>query len=342
METNNEVHYIEHKQLNQMQGVTLRLGSKNITADIQQQIEIFNATKNQLLADWTIQFDDLKSEYESRKNFDPCTQSWFAEKDGLTIGVAECYWFDLPLENRRVMRVGVNWRGEYYESPLPDILFEVAEARCREMAARMETDLNVVFSAWTMKNAKERFETFKKHGYQPVRYFFNMVRPASKSIEEHPLPEGIEIRAVKPEEYRKLYHAINEAFRDHWGYTEPNEEEFQAILRDRHFQPHLWKVAWQDDEICGTVLNYIDEASNAEFHRKRGYTETICVRRPWRGKGLAKALITQSIRMFTEMGLEECALGVDADNPSGALKLYQSLGYEEVENLTSIVLGKPL
>ena len=56
-------------------------------------------------------------------------------------------------------------------------------------------------------------------------------------------------------------------------------------------------------------------------------TIDIFVRRPWRRRGLARSLLAQSIGMFQEMGMEETALGVDTLNPSGALNLYESVGY---------------
>lgn len=334
--------YFKHTKLNELPGVTLRYGSSDMSDDIKKQVEIYNATKKEVLGvDFMITEEDLEIGYKTRQNFDPTTQTWFAENDGQTVGVAECYWFDLPLESRRVFRLGINWRPKYFDTPLPNILFELAENKCREMAAKMETDLTLVFSAWTMKAAEKRFEVFKAHGYGAVRYFFNMTRDNSKELEEFPLPEGIIIRGAEEHEYRKVFDALGEAFRDHWGYRESTEEEFQEWKNERTFQPELWKIAWDGDEVCGTVLNYVDEAENEENNRKRGYTETICVRRPWRGKGIAKAIIAESIRMFTAMGMEECALGVDAENPSGALKLYQHLGFEEIEDQTSIVLGKP-
>ena len=75
------------------------------------------------------------------------------------------------------------------------------------------------------------------------------------------------------------------------------------------------------------VLNYVDESENREFRRKRGYTEEICVLKSWRKQGLARSLLVKSIQMFKEMGMEETALGVDAENESGALRLYKDVGY---------------
>lgn len=82
------------------------------------------------------------------------------------------------------------------------------------------------------------------------------------------------------------------------------------------------------------VLNFLDEAENEEYQRKRGYTEGISVRRPWRRRGLARALLTRSLKMFQDMGMTEAALGVDTQNLSGALRLYESVGFQPVKKLT--------
>jgi ribosomal protein S18 acetylase RimI-like enzyme len=102
----------------------------------------------------------------------------------------------------------------------------------------------------------------------------------------------------------------------------------------------LWQVAWDGDQVAGMVLNFINHQENLEYDRKRGYTETICVRRPWRRRGLARALIARSFQMHKELGMTEAALGVDAENPNGALRLYQSMGFQQIKRNT--VYRKPL
>jgi ribosomal protein S18 acetylase RimI-like enzyme len=82
------------------------------------------------------------------------------------------------------------------------------------------------------------------------------------------------------------------------------------------------------------VLNFYSQKENEEYNRKRGYTEGISVRRPWRKRGLARALIVQSMKMFKAMGMTETALGVDTQNLSGALRLYKSVGYRAVKKHT--------
>jgi mycothiol synthase len=90
-------------------------------------------------------------------------------------------------------------------------------------------------------------------------------------------------------------------------------------------------VAWDGDQIASVIHNFISEDENAEYQRKRGYTEGICTRRPWRKMGLARALLVQSMQMFKAMGMTETALGVDSQNISGAFRLYEGVGYRKVK-----------
>jgi GNAT superfamily N-acetyltransferase len=82
------------------------------------------------------------------------------------------------------------------------------------------------------------------------------------------------------------------------------------------------------------VLNRLDREQNEQYQRRRGYSQGVFVRRPWRRRGLARSLLAQTIRMFREIGMEETALGVDTQNPSGALQLYESVGYRAVQRHT--------
>ena len=149
------------------------------------------------------------------------------------------------------------------------------------------------------------------------------------------MPERLEVRPVKPEHMRSIWNADVEAFRDHWGYSPPKEDDFQRWLKDPLLDPSLFKIAWDGDQVAGMVQNFVNHNENEEYERQRGYTEGICVRRPWRKRGLAKSLIVQSMQMFKEMGMTETALGVDAENTSGALNLYKSCGYKVVKQSTT-------
>jgi mycothiol synthase len=208
------------------------------------------------------------------------------------------------------------------------------------MALEHPKDVPKFFEMGINEKEVDKKILLESRGYDPDRYFFSMVRDLTQPFPEALMPEGLEVRPVPPDDYRKVWNAMDEAFRDHWGHRERTEEEYQGWIHDRLFQPRLWKVAWERDEVVGTVLTFIDETENKTFQRKRGYTEDICVRRPWRRRGLARSLLVQSMKELRGMGMKESALGVDTQNPNGALRLYLSVGYHREQ--CSIVFRRPL
>ena len=154
------------------------------------------------------------------------------------------------------------------------------------------------------------------------------------------MPEGIEVRPVKSEHLRAIWEAEVEGFKDHWGEWQTEEGDYERWLNRPIFQPDIWQVAWDGDQVVGMVRNFISEAENTRYGRLRGYTEDISVRRAWRKRGVARALIARSFALLKELGMTEAALGVDAENPNGALQLYESMGFKQDKVYTSY--RKPL
>ena len=183
----------------------------------------------------------------------------------------------------------------------------------------------------------------EREGYRPARYFWEMVRPTLDDLPDFPLPEGLEVRPVLPEHYRAIWDAANEAFCDHWGFVLPSEEDYQAWLNDKiFFWPQLWQIAWDktSNQVVGQVRTFIDQSQNEKYQRKRGFTEFISVRQPWRKRGLARALIALSLKAQKESGMTESALGVDSENICGANRIYEACGFRVVKRTTAY--RKPL
>jgi len=168
---------------------------------------------------------------------------------------------------------------------------------------------------------------YRTSGYIPVRYASSMTRSLAEPIPSLPIPSPLEIRPVRPEHLRAIWEAERVAFQDAWGYSAWPEVNYLRFLRFPHYDPSLWRVAWDADQVAGMVLSYVNVDENVAFGRSRGYTEDIAVRRPWRRRGLASALLAESLRALQACGLSEAALGVDAENSNHALALYERLGF---------------
>ncbi len=195
-------------------------------------------------------------------------------------------------------------------------------------------------STWLAETEVGGIALVRGAGFEPVRWFFEMVRPFLDGLPSVDLPAGLELRPATRATARQILEATHEAFRDHWGHTELTEEDIAAVLDDPETDLDLWQVAWDGDEVAGVVIVVVREAENRLLGRRRGWLEDVAVRRPWRRRGLATALMVRAMAALRDRGLAEAVLGVDADNPSGALGFYERLGFRRT--LRSAVYRRPL
>lgn len=179
----------------------------------------------------------------------------------------------------------------------------------------------------------------RQSGYVPFRRFASMRRPNLDDIPVLPVPDGLEIRPISRDTkaMRQVFDADNEAFQDHFGWSGASDERFAEFLEDPDVDPALWLVAFDGDEVAGAVLNGIHVSPDGD---RAGWLDSIFTRRPWRQRGLARALIARSLELLRERGLDAAHLGVDQSNPNQALALYQSCGFEIVSSSTAY--RKPL
>ena len=283
--------------------------------------------------------DDARRFYEHPHNFDPYKDTMYVQVGSETVGYLDVTWRK-ETEGNRIYHHGAYLLAPWRRKGIGTAMLGWLEERLRQIAAGHPDDGARFFRAWVEDKEAGKVALFDAHGYAPVRYFFEMANRSMDEIPEAPLPSGLDIRPAKPEHYRPVWEAMEEAFRDHWGHSPHIEEDYQRWIKGRRFQPDLWTIAWNGDQVAGTILNYIDKEENQARNRKRGYTEDICVRRPWRRRGLARAMLVRSIRRLKGLGMTEAALGVDTDNPNGALSLYTSVGFEPVRKV--MVYEKPL
>jgi mycothiol synthase len=166
----------------------------------------------------------------------------------------------------------------------------------------------------------------ESRGYRDARHFFEM---AIELSERPHVPDAtIETFSGEEDDARAFHHALEEAFQDHW---EHHDEGFEKWW-DRHranpsYDPTLWFLIRDGDEIAATCRN--------EGNRNGGgYVAALGVRRPWRGKGYAKALLLHAFCEFWDRDMPRVTLGVDAESPTGATHLYERVGmHVESENI---------
>jgi len=286
--------------------------------------------------------EDVANGYAHLVNCDPYQDMLFAEVNNEVIGYSRGFWRQEDNGPRIYGSVGFlahAWR----HKGIGASMFRWIENRMRVIAESHTVKETSLLESFVTDGNIGLAALLEKNNYKPIRYMVDMVRPDLENIPDFPMPDGLEVRPVMPENYRAIWDADTEAFRDHWGYTEPTKEDYQAWLGNKIiFQPQLWQIAWDinTNEIAGQVRTFINTAENEKYNRKRGYTEFISVRRPWRKRGLARALIVRSLRLQKEQGMTESALGADSENISGATRVYEDCGFQVTKRNT--IYRKPL
>ena len=209
-----------------------------------------------------------------------------------------------------------------------------AEERARQSIVKAPANARVVLQQETLSTDEAAQEQLRQQHYQPVRHSFRMVIEMNGSPPEPSAPDGLTIRPfVRGQEERAVVQAVREAFRDHWGFVErPFEEEYQEWMHwlenDPDCDPSLWFVAVDSNgggdgnEIAGTSLCHPKMVEDPEM----GWIFGLCVRRPWRRRGLALALLHHSFGEFYRRGKRKVGLGVDAQSLTGATRLYEKAG----------------
>ena len=185
------------------------------------------------------------------------------------------------------------------------VLLATLEARAGQMAADQP---NVAHNLQAEANdtAVGHAALLEAAGYSPVRYSYTMLRPNLDDQLDAPLPAGLEIREVRPDHLRAIWETEVEALRDHWGATEPTEAAYQTFLTDAsREETALWRVAWDGDQIAGQVRSFISAEGNRRDGVRRGWVERIMVRRPWRHRGVARALMAASFPLLRARGMTE-------------------------------------
>jgi mycothiol synthase len=275
----------------------------------------------------------LRVEYENSEDFDVRRDLVIAEIDGRIVGYGEA---------KRQVRDGgpvyVSFgavRPEFRRRGLGGALLRWNQSRSREVALLHPDEGNREFRAWIADRQGGARELLERDGYVAVRHGFEMTRRDLADLPDVAQPHGLEIRPVAQEQLRKIFDAENEAFRDHPGHHEMGDADFRQTVQSPDLDISLWRVAWDGDEVAGVVETFVFRSENAALGKKRGWLDRISVRRPWRRRGLARALIVSAFAGLREAGMTEALLGVDADNPTGALQLYESLGFRVTDRGTT-------
>ena len=290
-------------------------------------VEVFNDAARADGQSFRVDLARVQNWYEHASGWDPQLDEVLVELDGRVVG-----WGDVrhapDSDGTQVYAVVGALHPEVRRRGIGTALLAHNEARVRERARTEVTGEGpILLHAWSTDTAPGTIALLEGDGFEVARYFFDMVRPTLDDIPELPMPAGLAVRPVVPADHRAIFEADVEAFRDHWGGIDESDQAFERFFAGPEFRPELWRVAWDGDEVAGVVMVAELGAYNEEHGARRILVDGVSVRRPWRQRGLARSLVADALRGSRELGFTSATLGVDAANPTGALGVYEAIGF---------------
>ncbi len=259
--------------------------------------------------------EDFRSIWQ-QSDFDLAADAWLvAAPDGQVVAYA-----DVTHRQHAIVNAWACVHPRHLERGIGAYLMRQTEARAREHIPLAPPQVRIVIQRSISAANAPALRLAEDEGYTPVRRFLRLIADLGDAIPAPVWPAGITLRTfVAGQDERAVYDAFEASFQDHWGHTSiPFALWEQRMFKRDDFEPSLCFLALDGDQIAGFALcrPYID----------MGWVDELGVLRPWRRKGLGLALLHHAFHAFQARGFLRAGLGVDAQNLTGATRLYERAG----------------
>jgi mycothiol synthase len=293
--------------------------------DINTCLTLFNRwSKDVIGRDEISDADAIRKEWVS-PNFDPADNIRLVfAPNGQMAGYIEVWTTSKPLVHPWMWgRVDPAYQG----MGIGTWLMHWAEERALRELPNVPADLRFAPRVGGYREAAHVRKLYESLGYHYIRSSYHMLIEMDAPVPDAVFPEGITLRTYQTDADAELiYLATEDSFRDHFGFVPEDPKE--GLKRFKHFwlgegtDTTLLFVAMAGAEVAGINLCRPHSFDDPEM----GWVGTLGVRRPWRKRGLGLALLRHSFNEFYRRGIRKVGLGVDAQNLTGALRLYEGAG----------------
>jgi len=221
-------------------------------------------------------------------------------------------------------------------------LLDWAEERAATLHRERHPDVPGAVCVYVQETNASKDALVRAAGYEATRWEYTMVHALEEPLPAiPPTPSGLVLTpyaADRDEAVRQSHHA---AFSGHWGFTAPDEQRWlRWYTGSRAFRPELSRLLLDGDAVAAFLLGYFWEADAAATGVREAFVGQLGVRPEWRRRGVGQLLLATALRSYRDAGYDRAALNVDTANPSGALRLYERVGFT-VRN-TYVTWTKPL
>jgi mycothiol synthase len=244
-------------------------------------------------------------------------RSWFrmpnlwiqvAEREGELVG-----YMDMSIDNGRF-----DIDARTLQPEVVRLMLDAADAEARNRSAKPRVR---VFVQGDDSAARAFFAD--ADDWRAIRHSFQMRIDFDGELPEPEWPDGLMLKNLRDGDEERVWAAANDAFADHWDFHPRPFDEWIAFHKDPHrFDPSLWWLVEDGEELAAVSVNSWHSSDDPHY----GWIHILGTRPPWRRRGLATALLLHSFRDFRERGATRVGLGVDGENTTGAIRLYESVG----------------
>ena len=260
--------------------------------------------------------DEVLGDWQ-RSGFDPAGDAWLVDgPEGEAAGYADVW--------ARSEFTQFNCAGyvqpQRCGSGIGRRLLRLMEERARELMARAPRDGRVALNSIVSHTNERARRLLEEEGYRAVRHYWRMVIEMEGLPPSPQWPEGITVRSfLRGRDERPVYAAVQEAFADNKGFIPTSFEDWSNFMIEREtFDAALWFLAMDGDDVAGVAL--------CPSYPGSGWVRQMAVRRPWRRRGIALALLQQAFGEFYRRGKREVGLVVDSYNRTDAREFYEAVG----------------
>jgi ribosomal protein S18 acetylase RimI-like enzyme len=210
------------------------------------------------------------------------------------------------------------------------IWFDVRGSPASELLSELERRVSarpglrpVFFRVDVVPGEDEVRSAVETAGYRAIRHSFRMLIDLESDPEPPAWPNGMTVRAFdRQRDAQAVYEVQEETFADVWEHTPQSFEEWAAWMLGETHDPDLWFLVEDGDELAGIALGRLFPTGRPQL----GWISVLGVRRPWRRRGIGRALLRHAFGEFHRGGWSRVGLGVDGESETGAVELYERAG----------------
>lgn len=268
--------------------------------------------------------NELAEIYRQRADFNPGVQMLMAEVDSALVGYAWIRSWALG-DGTWVLYHNVQLLPEWRGYGIGQALLGWAEDVLGFAATHRPTGTPAIFRADVYSTEPEAIDRLKAAGYEVEQTTLEMALHTLDHLPSPQIPRGYKLATPSVQTARAVYFAMDAAFEDEWGYTPKTDDDFDNLLDNPTTDLSLWRYIHNGEDIVAVVT--------AEATPPVGLIQEVGVGRLWRRQGFGRAILLAGLAAMREQGLTQARIYTDADDPFGARRLYESVGFRRVKDV---------